>query len=168
MEQLYIVTGLFLTLYQKLLVWNSVDNSNKYFFMPRSFSFLVRDGSSIFLLLTLVSLQRFSLSSFCLSHVNMDQSTDLHSTAEPSKSWGWQGPLEIVQSKLLLEAGPLTELCRLLSNLVISSKGDPIGQPVLMCWCFFFPHVAQIFLIIWVFFQNNLHPLLVFCPCASL
>lgn len=80
--------------------------------------------SSIFLLLTLVSLQRFNLSNFCLSPLNMDQTPVLHSIAEPSKNWGWQGPLEIAQSNLLLKAGPLIELCRFLSNLVISSKGN--------------------------------------------
>lgn len=80
--------------------------------------------TSIFLLLTLVSLQRFNLSNSCLSPLNMDQTPALHSIAEPSKSWGWQGPLEIAQSNLLLKAGPLIELCRFLSNLVISSKGN--------------------------------------------
>lgn len=33
---------------------------------------------------------------------------------------------------------------------------------------FIFSHVAQFFFIVWHFFKSNLHPLLIFCPYASL
>lgn len=49
-DNFYIVTGLFLALYQKLLVWNSVDNSSKYSFMPRSFTFTEAASSCFWLL----------------------------------------------------------------------------------------------------------------------
>lgn len=101
----YGATGLFLTLYHELLVLNTVDSNSKYFFMPRSFTFLVRDRSSSFLLLTTVSLRSFNPPSLLLLMLSMDQSADLHNVAELCKTPGWQGPLETVWANLLLKAG---------------------------------------------------------------